>query len=165
MLLASGLKADVDPGKHPETPMKAAIAGGHLKIVQLLLEQDGFDPTRLDKGGVTYYMFANENKAGDNWQEIRDLLMEAFDKHIPSPSSAAPESSQLRGRFVTEYPKSGQESVRREYIPGRSNLSVDTAAAGQSRQTSKRPHRKVKTGCKTCKQVYLFWEASNMYVC
>jgi ankyrin repeat protein len=34
ILLASGLKADPDPSKHPETPMTVAIGRGHLKIIE-----------------------------------------------------------------------------------------------------------------------------------
>lgn len=80
ILLASGLKADPDPSKHPETPMTVAIERGHLKIIQLLLEQDNFDPTRRNKEGKTYYELAEE-KAGPRWEQERDVLKQAFDEH------------------------------------------------------------------------------------
>jgi ankyrin repeat protein len=80
ILLASGLKADPDPSKHPETPMTVAIGRGHPKIIQLLLEQDNFDPTRRNKEGKTYYELAEE-KAGPRWEVERDVLKRAFDEH------------------------------------------------------------------------------------
>jgi ankyrin repeat protein len=80
ILLASGLKADPDPSKHPETPMTVAIGRGHLKIIQLLLEQDNFDPTRRNKEGKTYYELAEE-KAGPRWELERDALKRAYDEH------------------------------------------------------------------------------------
>ncbi|KAL5113916.1 hypothetical protein ACEQ8H_008199 [Pleosporales sp. CAS-2024a] len=80
ILLASGLKADPDPSKHPETPMTVAIGRGHPKIIQLLLEQDNFDPTRRNKDNKTYYELAEE-KAGPRWELERDVLKRAFDEH------------------------------------------------------------------------------------
>lgn len=80
ILLASGLKADPDPSKHPETPMTVAIGRGHLKIIQLLLEQDNFDPTRRNKEGKTYYEIAEE-KGGPRWELERDALKRAYDEH------------------------------------------------------------------------------------
>lgn len=80
ILLASGLKADPDPSKHPETPMTVAIGRGHPKIIQLLLEQDNFDPTRKNKEGKTYYEIAEE-KAGPRWETEKDVLKRAYDEH------------------------------------------------------------------------------------
>lgn len=80
ILLASGLKADPDPSKHPETPMTVAIGRGHLKIIQLLLEQDNFDPTRRNKEHKAYYELAQE-KAGPRWELERDVLKRAYDEH------------------------------------------------------------------------------------
>jgi ankyrin repeat protein len=80
ILLASGLKADPDPSKHPDTPMTVAIGRGHPKIIQLLLEQDNFDPTRRNKEGKTYYEIA-EDKAGPRWEQERDVLKRAFEEY------------------------------------------------------------------------------------
>jgi ankyrin repeat protein len=80
ILLASGLKADPDPSKHPETPMTVAIGRGYLKIIQLLLEQDNFDPTRRNKENKAYYEIAEE-KAGPKWELERDVLRQAYDDH------------------------------------------------------------------------------------
>lgn len=75
LLLANGLEADYDTAKRPETPMTAAIRHKQLNIVQLLLEQDGFDPTRRDGFGRTYYDLASERL----WVEGRDLFKRACD--------------------------------------------------------------------------------------
>lgn len=80
ILLASGLKADPDPSKHPETPMTAAIGRGHLKIISLLLEQDNFDPTRRNKENKTYYEISEE-RTGPKWEQERDMLKNACDEH------------------------------------------------------------------------------------
>ncbi|KAF2825000.1 hypothetical protein CC86DRAFT_49985 [Ophiobolus disseminans] len=80
ILLASGLKADPDPSKHPETPMTVAIGRGHLKIIQLLLEQDNFDPTRRNKENKAYYEIAEE-KAGPRWEMEKEVLKRAYDEH------------------------------------------------------------------------------------
>ncbi|KAJ4361679.1 hypothetical protein N0V95_001663 [Ascochyta clinopodiicola] len=80
ILLASGLKADPDPSKHPETPMTVAIGRGHIKIVSLLLEQDNFNPTRRNKEGKTYWEIAEERR-GPKWEQERDMLKQASDEH------------------------------------------------------------------------------------
>ncbi|KAF2264939.1 hypothetical protein CC78DRAFT_215735 [Lojkania enalia] len=78
ILLASGLKADPDPSKHSETPMLVAIGRGHLKIINLLLEQDNFDPTRRNREGKTYYEISEERR-GPKWEQERDALKTAYD--------------------------------------------------------------------------------------
>jgi ankyrin repeat protein len=80
ILLASGLKADPDPSKHPETPMTVAIGRGHLKIVTLLLEQDNFNPTRRNKEGKTYWEIAEERR-GPKWEQERDMLKHASEEY------------------------------------------------------------------------------------
>ncbi|KAJ4406435.1 hypothetical protein N0V91_004646 [Didymella pomorum] len=100
ILLASGLKADPDPSKHPETPMTVAIGRGHMKIVTLLLEQDNFNPTRRNKEGKTYWEIAEERR-GPKWEEERDMLKQASEdyssthrsprrtkKEAPNPAAA-----------------------------------------------------------------------------
>jgi len=78
ILLASGLKADPDPSKHSETPMLVAIGRGHLKIVNLLLEQDNFDPTRRNREGKAYWEISEERR-GPKWEQERDSLKHAYD--------------------------------------------------------------------------------------
>ena len=100
ILLASGLKADPDPSKHPETPMTVTIGRGLLKIVSLLLEQDNFNPTRRNKEGKSYWEIAEDRK-GPKWEEERDMLKQASEdyssthrsprrtkKEAPNPAAA-----------------------------------------------------------------------------
>ncbi|KAJ4304640.1 hypothetical protein N0V90_000166 [Kalmusia sp. IMI 367209] len=78
ILLASGLKVDPDPSKHSETPMLVAIGRGHLRIVNLLLEQDAFDPTRRNRDGKTYWQISEERR-GPKWEQEREMLKHAYD--------------------------------------------------------------------------------------
>jgi hypothetical protein len=80
---------DPDPeplqtGSHKQgynTPMLAAIGRGNLTVIQLLLNQRGFDPTRRDRRGRTYYELSQERK-GDHWEKEYDLLREAHNNYI-----------------------------------------------------------------------------------
>lgn len=62
------------------TPMLSAIGKGNLAVIQLLLDQRGFNPTRRDHRGRTYYEIARERR-GDHWQKEFDLLREAYESH------------------------------------------------------------------------------------
>ena len=90
------LDVDPDPVKHDYmTPMLSVIGRGHLDIVDLLLKQDGFDPTRLSRHGKTYFQLA-EDRRGPNWQRERDMLKEAYDHHLrrrKSPKGKNPSGS------------------------------------------------------------------------
>ncbi|KAH7092298.1 hypothetical protein FB567DRAFT_235606 [Paraphoma chrysanthemicola] len=90
MLLASGLNPDPDPAKHPETPMTVAIGRGHIKIIELLLEQDGFDPTRRDWEGKTYFEISGEIQ-GPWGIEAARLLQPAYIKYYNDSASRAKE--------------------------------------------------------------------------
>lgn len=87
LLIAIGKpKPDPDPLRLPaykpgfNTPMLAAIGRGNVKVIQLLLAQPDFDPTRRLHQGMTYYEIAKERQ-GSDWQEEVAVLKEAFDKH------------------------------------------------------------------------------------
>lgn len=69
------------PSLQPEfaTPILAAIGQENIKVIELLLEQQGFDPTRKFKG-QTYYEIAGRRQ-GTNWKEEEDLLKNAFDDY------------------------------------------------------------------------------------
>ncbi|KAH0541353.1 hypothetical protein FGG08_004191 [Glutinoglossum americanum] len=79
-------KADPDPLKSPNyrqganTPMLAAIGRGNIKVVDLLLAQADFNPTRRDWQGRTYFELADDRR-GDNWKEERELLKRAYDNY------------------------------------------------------------------------------------
>ena len=82
LFIDKGLDMDPDPVKHDyETPMLVAIGRGHLNIVDLLLKQDRFNPTRRTRRGQAYYELAEERR-GPNWQKERDMLREALDRYV-----------------------------------------------------------------------------------
>ena len=88
LLIAIG-RPDPDPdplqsGDHRpaySTPMLAAIGRGNVKVIQLLLNQPGFDPTRRLYRGMTYYEIAKERQSTD-WEEEYKVLKEAYDSHM-----------------------------------------------------------------------------------
>ncbi|KAK2767469.1 Set3 complex subunit [Arachnomyces sp. PD_36] len=102
LLLGMG---DPDPDPEPlrsgshragyNTPMLAAIGKGNLAIIQLLLDQRGFNPTRRDHRGRTYYEISRERR-GDHWTKEFDLLREAYESYaskvrkMRKPESKAP---------------------------------------------------------------------------
>ncbi|KAH7070449.1 hypothetical protein BKA63DRAFT_518452 [Paraphoma chrysanthemicola] len=137
VLLASGLKADFDPSKHPDTPMTVAIGRGHLNIIELLLEQDDFDPTRRNKENKTYYELAEE-KAGPSWETERDILKRAYDerkglhrsprrqkKEVPNPSANRPSRNSLPKRDRSSSPQRDSK---------RASLTKSTTAPQKSRR-------------------------------
>ncbi|OAA34458.1 ankyrin repeat protein [Metarhizium rileyi] len=77
--------ANADPGPVPSlpnefaTPILAAIGQENIKVVELLLEQQGFDPTRRYRG-ETYYEIARRRQ-GTNWKEEETKLKEAYDEY------------------------------------------------------------------------------------
>ncbi|KAF2757835.1 ankyrin, partial [Pseudovirgaria hyperparasitica] len=101
LFLAEGLKADPDPAKHSETYMTVAIGRGHLRVIELLLNQENFDPTRENREGLNYWQLA-EQRRGPKWEQERSLLKERYDaylnkrspnrsrKHAPASSNSPP---------------------------------------------------------------------------
>ena len=88
LLIALGRNPEVDPDPlhSPEyraghnTPMLAAIGGGNVKVIELLLKQSGFDPTRRMYRGHTYFELAKQRQSS-SWQQEYDLLKEAYDNY------------------------------------------------------------------------------------
>ncbi|KNG48577.1 ankyrin repeat-containing protein [Stemphylium lycopersici] len=132
ILLASGLKADPDPSKHPETPMTVAIGRGYLKIIQLLLEQDNFNPTRRNKDQKTYYEISEE-RHGPKWEEERDMLKRAceeYQKTHRSPRRTKKEPpNPSANRMKRKSPPRRDRSSSPQAEPKRANLTKATAAS------------------------------------
>jgi hypothetical protein len=91
LLMAMGdLDHDPDPIRSVDlksgfnTPMLAAIGRGNPDVVQLLVNQSDFDPTRLWQG-QKYYELSQERK-GVNWQKEYDILKIAYEKHVAGKS-------------------------------------------------------------------------------
>ncbi|KAK1751672.1 hypothetical protein QBC47DRAFT_364035 [Echria macrotheca] len=85
LLLALG-KANPDPNpvgsSDYSTPMLAAIGQENIKVIQLLLDQNDFNPTRRIRG-ETYYEIARRRR-GPNWADEEHLLKQAYDSYEKS---------------------------------------------------------------------------------
>ncbi|KAG6291693.1 hypothetical protein E4U09_003830 [Claviceps aff. purpurea] len=100
--------ANADPGpvnslpSEFATPILAAIGQENIKVVELLLEQHGFDPTRRFKG-ETYYEIARRRQ-GTNWKEEEHLLKNAYDEykrsHKDMPKTKSPGGRRERERMT-----------------------------------------------------------------
>ncbi|CAI6333825.1 unnamed protein product [Periconia digitata] len=136
ILLASGLKADPDPSKHSETPMLVAIGRGHLKIVNLLLEQDNFDPTRRNREGKAYFEIS-EDRRGPKWQEEKDILKVAFDnyKHKSPKRTRKDPSLTSAARFKRKSPPARRE---RSSSPRTDSKRAQAAKMSTGHQKSRR---------------------------
>ena len=89
MMAIGNLDPDPEPLRSGEykpsysTPMLAAIGRGNISVIQLLLSQPGFDPSRRRYKDLTYYEISRERQ-GSEWQEEYDILKEAYDNYRPS---------------------------------------------------------------------------------
>ena len=83
LLLVDVADKDPDPASHEETPLLAAIGRGHIGVLKLLLNQEGFNPCRRTREGRTYWEIAEE-RHGPRWQAERDLLKDRFDQYRAS---------------------------------------------------------------------------------
>ena len=115
LLIAIGKpNPDPDPLRSNEykqefsTPMLAAIGRGNVKVIKLLLNQPGFDPTRRLFKGLTYYEIAKERQSSD-WQEEHKVLKEAFDNYTSHTAKKSNHGSPKKIR--TKRPES-QKSTR-----------------------------------------------------
>ena len=78
--------ADQDPDPNPvggyregyNTPMLAAIGRNNLRVVQLMLDREGFNPTRRMYKNLTYPEIARQR--GSDGEEVR-LLQAAYDRY------------------------------------------------------------------------------------
>ncbi|KAL9103445.1 MAG: hypothetical protein Q9163_001508 [Psora crenata] len=87
------------PGHNPafSTPMLAAIGRGNLEIIQLLLDQPGFDPTRRPFGDLTYSELAKERQ-GSGWIEEYSMLQKAYDAFLKDHGRRSNSASPRRFR-------------------------------------------------------------------
>ena len=97
---------DYKPGQN--TPMLAAIGGGNIKVVELLLKQSGFDPTRRLYRGYTYYELAKQRQ-GSHWQQEYDILKEAYDNYVAEggkrSSHGSPRKVRTKRRETSSSPR------------------------------------------------------------
>ncbi len=99
LLIAMGnADPDPEPVMSPDqrrgynTPMLAAIGEGKIQSIKLLIEQDGFNPTREFRGR-TYYEIAEERK-GDDWKKEYEILKAAYENYVKKhPKHSSPQKS------------------------------------------------------------------------
>ncbi|KAG4260523.1 hypothetical protein FPRO04_04147 [Fusarium proliferatum] len=95
------------------TPILAAIGQENIKVIELLLEQAGFDPTRRYRG-ETYYEIAR-HRAGPNWKEEEHMLKNAYDEFKRSGKKANSRQEQqdeaLRARRAKEEARQHKRSL------------------------------------------------------
>lgn len=91
------------------TPMLAAIGRGKPAIIQLILNQPGFDPTRRLFDGATYFELSKARQ-GENWEEEHEILKSAFERYGGSRKANKDLSSPRRARKD----KDDKQSTRRE---------------------------------------------------
>ncbi|KAJ5581833.1 hypothetical protein N7535_000453 [Penicillium sp. DV-2018c] len=88
LLYAMG-NADADPnplrGQKPgyNTPMLAAIGRGNTAVIQLILNQPGFNPTRRLFEDRTYFELSR-GRQGENWEDEYRILKDAYERYACS---------------------------------------------------------------------------------
>ncbi|KAM3442532.1 hypothetical protein NHJ13734_002307 [Beauveria thailandica] len=108
--------ANADPGPVASlaaefaTPVLAAIGQENIKVVKLLLEQQGFDPTRRFKG-ETYYEIARRRQ-GPNWKEEEDILRAAYDEYKRTHKDGAPNKSPGRKERERDEKRAKRDEAR-----------------------------------------------------
>ena len=146
LLLAIG-RTDQDPAALEEqkpgfdTPMLVAIGKGNLRVIELLLEQPGFDPTRRMYKGMTYHEIAEQRK-GDGWEEERRKLKAAYDERMTRDGKKGSTKSSR-----TSSPKDSKK-VQRERSP--SIIIRDTSpSATRNGLTRKKPSNEERSEIKS----------------
>ncbi|KAH7068353.1 hypothetical protein BKA63DRAFT_112495 [Paraphoma chrysanthemicola] len=150
ILLANGLPSNLDPARNSGTPMTAAIGRGHINVINLLLEQDGFDPTIRNRKGQKYYEIAEERQ-GLRWEEERTILKQANDNYEVHRRSAMeePDSAALHARHKrSPLPRSGSKKLRRlktsTNVKRRKRVLSDRLSTDESDDEVRPPMRKAR---------------------
>ncbi|KAL2381952.1 hypothetical protein RJ035_006262 [Blastomyces gilchristii] len=126
------------------TPMLAAIGRGNTAVIQLLLDQRGFDPTRLDRRGRTYYELSRERK-GDHWEREYELLKRAYDNHLRTLKNRRPDTKSPRR--VRDKDTDVKKHARRESsspAPPSQRKAARTSDSGRQTERSTRETDHVK---------------------
>lgn len=157
LMLALG---DPDPDPQPlkngnhkpgfNTPMLAAIGRGHVRVIELLLGQSGFNPTRLDYRGRKYYEISEERK-GENWDEEYELLKSAYDNYTPpargrkldtrSPRKPRDKDRSVRSTLRRESTSPELTARRKPMKSSLSSLSKDDRMAIERKKREGHPNK------------------------
>ncbi|UKZ77784.1 hypothetical protein TrVFT333_005510 [Trichoderma virens FT-333] len=152
LLGLGGASADPPPVKTLQaefaTPMLAAIGQENIKVVELLLEQQNFDPTRKIKG-ETYYEIARRRQ-GSNWKEEEHMLKNApLKRSAASPSRepkkpSAPKTDAPREKRRSDsFTGHGGDDNSQKRGPGRPRKEDNKASNTSDREASPAPTHKV----------------------
>ena len=98
------------------TPMLTAIGRGNLKVLDLLVQQPGFDPTRRLYKNLTYFELAKERQ-GTEWQEEYDLLKDAYDHYRKNGGRRSNNASPNKVRPKRKEKEKGKEKESRKSSP------------------------------------------------
>jgi hypothetical protein len=137
LLYAMG-NADADPnplrGQKPgyNTPMLAAIGRGNSAVIQLILNQPGFNPTRRLFEDRTYFELSR-GRQGENWEDEYQILKDAYERYAGSDKGRKDDSPRrARGKEKDEKRsrKGSSSPVARKKVHTSPN-------AGRNRDTSK----------------------------
>ncbi|KAF4986567.1 hypothetical protein FGRMN_10775 [Fusarium graminum] len=120
------------------TPILAAIGQENIKVIELLLEQAGFDPTRRYRG-ETYYEIAR-HRAGPNWKDEEHMLKNAYDEYKRSHKDSTKTKSPHRRERDQER---GDREDRETKRPFRTKLK-EKEEARQHKQNPSSPEPKKK---------------------
>lgn len=135
LLLALG-RANPDPppisNNEYSTPMLAAIGQENIKVIQLLLDQSDFDPTRRIKG-ETYYEIARRRQ-GPNWMEEEHMLKDAYDAYKRAQSENARNQNRSPTRREQERDPKRRAETREE--PAKAEKRKATSPTRESKKPS-----------------------------
>lgn len=126
--------SDVKPAF--STPMLAAIGRGNVKVVQLLLNQPGFDPTRRLYKELTYFEIAKERQ-GSDWEEEYKVLKEAFDHHAGHTAKKANHGSPRKIRNKRPESQKSTPETSSPLSVGKTQ-SAESAVLDDSKKENKR---------------------------
>ena len=129
------------------TPMLAAIGRGNLNIIQLLLNQPRFDPSRRVFNNLTYPEISEQRK-GEHWEEERKMLQHAIEKYSKSgrrSNTTSPRKVRTKRPAVKQdspEPSSSPHEirkVRRSYPPLKEESDSDANHRPLNQGTAVRP--------------------------
>ncbi|KAI9703650.1 MAG: Set3 complex subunit with deacetylase activity, meiotic-specific repressor of sporulation proteins [Candelina mexicana] len=138
LLGIGGADADPSPLHSPaykagyNTPMLAAIGRGNEKVLQLLLAQPKFNPTRRPYRGLTYFEIAEERQ-NSNWEKEYGVLKGAFDKYVAKGGKPCNEvSSKASASASSPRKHEHKEKDTKQQIRTGSSSSADLSAGKKS---------------------------------
>ncbi|KAK5627891.1 hypothetical protein RRF57_003606 [Xylaria bambusicola] len=120
--------------------MLAAIGQENIEVIKLLLNANGFNPTRQYKG-QTYYEIARRRE-GPNWKEEEHILKEAYDQ-FKKGSKSSSKSKSSPNRREREFDQDSRRGNRAEPTADAPRLQKRRTSASPPRDSE--PKKKLNT--------------------